>query len=160
MWKAMLKDGSWIGFVAPIATGLFLIIVSISRFPEDSWSGLLRVCVGCFLFVTAYLTLLWKKKRTEKRTVVSKRFENGTAIERAQWIGTRADNAGALALLLVWALACFTPWVIATATDQQAISIRRHWFPFVLSIGILIMVVVRMIAIWYIRKRERTDGPR
>ncbi|HUS57881.1 MAG TPA: hypothetical protein VM141_04440 [Planctomycetota bacterium] len=149
MWKHMLKDGSWIGVVGLAGIGILSIIRGVLEFSENVFISVSFIAFGCLAF--SALILSWRKRK--------RLYGDGPASdEREEWIRMRGDNAGALALLIFWALACAVPWTIALAQGKKAISIDRAWFLLALSLGILLMIAVRTAAIWRVRRRELANG--
>jgi hypothetical protein len=151
MWRSLLKDGGWVGLVMLIAGGLFFVgaaAVSLVRH-RPAPIAMFFVAMGCILFAGAVIGLYLRKRR----------YGSGpTTDEREQAIRTRADNAGALAITVMWALAFMVPFYIARASNQQTITIKAGWLPNICIAGIFVQTVVRFAASWLIRRKELSHG--
>lgn len=145
----MLKDGSWTGFLALTGGGVFLIALAIVHFPRNAFLGMLFLALAGLPIAVAFLGVHLRKKR----------YGDGpTTDERERWIRARADNVGAIALVILWTLACAVPFAIASAQNKQTISIDRSWLLLALILGFVLMSVVRTAAIQHIRRRELANG--
>ena len=149
MWRAMLKDGSWIGFLGLTGLGTFLMALGVFRIQRSPLLGGLFLALGCLPVATAALALYWRRRR----------YGDGpTTDEREASIRARGHNAGALALVILWTLTWGVPWAVATARGQKTISFSVNWLLLALCLGLGIMSAVRTAAIWCIRRRELSHG--
>ena len=149
MWRAMLKDGSWIGLLGLTGLGIFFMALGVLQLQHSAFLGVLFLALGCLPIAAGALALYWRRRR----------YGDGpTTDEREESIRARGDNAGALALVILWTLTCAVPWAIATAQGEKTISFSVNWLLLALCLGFGIMGAVRTAAIWCIRRRELSHG--
>jgi len=149
VWRAMLKDGSWIGLLGLTGLGVFVMALGVFQLQHSALLGVLLLAFGCLPIAAGALALTWRRRR----------YGDGpTTDEREESIRARGDSAGALALVILWTLTCAVPWAIATAQGEKTISFSANWLLLALCLGLGIMSAVRTAAIWCIRRRELSHG--
>ncbi len=148
MFRAMLKDGSWVGLLGLAVLGLGSLVLGagllecepVAGCPVSRWGP-----PSCCQF----LMLRFRRAR----------YGDGpTSDEREEVIRMRGDNAGALALMVYWALVCLVPVHLANARHARSISIDTYWLMLAFCLSCGLFAVVRTLVIRRIRRMELANG--
>lgn len=151
MFRAMLKDGSWVGLLGLAVLAIGSLALGADLFRASVAAGLAAIGFGGLIVAVALRALRARKAR----------YGDGpTSDEREEVIRMRGDNAGALALMVYWSLACLVPLVLAKARREQTIAIDRDWLGLALGLSCGLFALVRTLVIRRIRRKELADGQR
>ena len=149
MFRAMLKDGSWVGLLGLAVLGLGSLVMGAKLLGASPLAGVSGIALGAALLAAMFLMLRFRRAR----------YGDGpTSDEREEVIRMRGDNAGALALMVYWALVCLVPVHLANARHARSISIDTYWLMLAFCLSCGLFAVVRTLVIRRIRRMELANG--